>query len=106
MAPAVHPTRVPPVIVTAAFASALPLKVPVVPAVVVMAPPAKRLPMNCEVVMVAAWDTHQVTLHGSAPPAVTTEKLVPVSAPAPPVPTLKIQVALAGPFRVKVPVSV
>src|SRR6185503_9674526 len=55
--------------------------------------------------MVTACATHHVTLH-ACPPSITTEKLVPVSAPVPLVPILKSQVAFAGPLRVNTPVSV
>src|SRR5207302_9422488 len=84
-----------PVIVTPAFAKASPLKVP---PVCVMAAPARIVPTKFEFVVVAAWATHQKTLHGCAPLARTTEKLVVVRAPVPRVPILKIQTALLLPF--------
>jgi hypothetical protein len=83
------------VIVTPAFAKARPAKTP---PVVVMAAPARIFPWNTEVVSVAASATCQNTLHAFPPLAMTTVMLVPVSAPVPPVPTLKIQ----GPFPVRV----
>jgi len=88
-----------PVVVTAAFARASPLKVP---RVTVMASPARIVPTNCESVIVAAWATHQNTLlqGGGAPLGVTTEKLVPVRAPVPRVPILKIQVSVEDPLSV------
>src|SRR5450759_4231344 len=100
-----QPTRFVSVIVTAAPAKASPLKVP---RVMVMAAPARIVPKKCESVIVAAWATHQVTLQGAvAPPLMTTEKLVPVRAPVPLVPILKIQTPVEGPLRVNVlPVDV
>src|SRR5438874_299807 len=97
-----HPTAAVPVNVTsptpAAPAQALPLKVP---PVMVIAAPARMLPWKAEVVIVAAASTHHVTLHGCAPPASTTEKLVPVSAPNG---TLMSQVAFEPPLSVNTPV--
>src|SRR5688572_29334716 len=62
------------------------------------------LPMNTESVSVAACWVHQNTLLLQVwPPAITTEKLVPVSAPVPPVPILKIQVSLGEPSSVSTP---
>src|SRR5205823_942356 len=93
-----------PVIVTSAFEKASPLKVP---RVRVMAAPARMFPTKFESVIVTAWATHQVTLQGCAPPAMTTTKLVPVSAPVAgvPDPTLKTQLAVGGPSSVRRPVS-
>jgi hypothetical protein len=71
-----------------------------------MAAPARIVPTKFEFVIVAAWATHHVTLHGCPPPAMTTEKAVPVRAPVPRVPILKIQVPFAGPSSVKTPVNV
>src|SRR5688572_20169120 len=95
-----QPLTVTSVKVTAAFASTLPLKGVVLPArpVTVMAAPARMVPWKRDVVMVAASATHQYTSHDCAPPAITTEKLVPVSAPVPPVPILKIHTALGLPW--------
>src|SRR5690349_13262877 len=97
-----QPTTVVPVIVTSptpeAPAYALPSNVP---RVSVIAAPARMLPMKCESVSVAAASTHHVTLQAVAPPARTTEKFVPVSAPGA---TLKTHVPLAGPLSVNVPV--
>jgi hypothetical protein len=96
-----------PVDVTSAFAQARPTNVPPnVPPVLVMAAPARIVPTNREFVIVAAWATHHVTLHGCAPPAMTTEKWVPVRAPVPRVPILKIQVPFEGPLSVNTPVNV
>src|SRR4051812_2136476 len=98
-----------PVIVAPAFAKALPLWVPRVCSI---AAPARIVPARFESVIVAAWAVHHVTLHAWAPPAITTEKLVPVRAPvgsaggvASADPTLKVQVALGGPSSVNTPVS-
>src|SRR2546423_2261999 len=82
----------------AAPAHAFPFRVPPVN---VMAAPARMLPWNAEVVIVAAASTHHVTLHACAPPASTTEKFVPVSAPDG---TLISQVAFEPPVRVNTPV--
>jgi hypothetical protein len=71
-----------------------------VPRVTVMSAPARIVPTKFESVIVAAWATHQYTLHGTPPPAMTTEKLVPVSAPVPPAPILKIQIPFEGPLSV------
>ncbi|MBK6613724.1 MAG: hypothetical protein IPG27_06395 [Ottowia sp.] len=96
---ALQPATVTPVSVTAAFDKAFPLKGVVLPArpVMVMAAPARRVPWKADVVIVTASATHQYTLHGSPPLVMTTERLVPVKAPVPPVPTLKIQVASGSP---------
>ena len=98
-----------PVIVAPAFAKALPLWVP---RVSVMAAPARIVPARFESVIVAASAVHHVTLHGCPPPAITTEKLVPVRAPvgsaggvASAEPILKVQIALEGPSSVKTPVK-
>ena len=67
------------------------------------------VPWKFELVSVAAWATHQYTFGHAVPaasPAMTTEKLVPVRAPVPPVPILKIQTPSAGPSSVNVPVNV
>ena len=97
-----QPLVVVPVIVTSACDQAFPWKVP---RVRVMAAPARMFPRKFESVMVTASATHHVTLHASPPPAMTTEKSVPVSAPVPRVPILKIQVPSAGPSSVNVPVN-
>jgi hypothetical protein len=60
--------------------------------------PAIMLPLTDEVVIVAASPTDQNTLHGCPPPAITTEKFVPVRA----APTMKIQTPLEGPLSVNV----
>src|SRR2546430_11375567 len=91
------------VTVTSAFDQPFPLNVP---RVSVMAAPARMLPLRSESVIVAAWETHHVTLHACAPPAMTTEKLVPVRAPVPRVPILKVQLAFGGPVSVNTPVNV
>ena len=70
-------------------------------------------PARFESVIVAASAVHHVTLHACPPPAITTEKLVPVSAPVGSVPgaasvepILNVQVAVKdGPSSVKTPVS-
>src|SRR3954462_10781348 len=62
------------------------------------------VPAKFDVVIVAACETHQTTLHGWLPPAITTERFVPVSAPVPSVPILKLQMPLDGSFSVSVPV--
>ena len=67
-----------------------------------MAAPARMVPLKFEVVIVTAWAIHQVTLQGFPPPAMTTEKPVPVRAPVPLVPTLKSQVSVADPLSVNV----
>jgi hypothetical protein len=82
------------------------LNVPTPPLVTVMPAPARIVPIKFDVVIVAASATHHVTLHGSAPPDMTTLKSVPVRAPVPLVPILKSHDASAGPFSVSVPVSV
>src|SRR5689334_19340398 len=97
-----HPVAVTPVTVTAAPARASPSNVPPVR---VIAEPARMVPAKLEVVMVAAASTHQYTLQAVAPPAMTTWKLVPVSAPTAVLPTLNSQTALAGPTSVNVPVT-
>src|SRR5882757_3282059 len=90
-----------PVIVRATFAAAWPAKVPPVrvtdPAVL---SPARIFPLNDEVVRVAARLGTQNTLHGCPPPAMVTEKLVPVRAPL----MRKIQTPSAGPVSVSTPV--
>src|SRR5205823_12453576 len=102
MLPPVQPFSVPPVSVTAALASARPLKAPAVPTVAVMAAPARMVPLKFEVVIVTACATHQVTLQGLPPPAMTTEKPVPVRAPVPLVPILNSQVSVEVPSSVNV----
>src|SRR3954468_20327883 len=104
-----QPTIAVPLMLAAALAKALPLWVP---RVSVMAAPARIVPARFESVIVAASAVHPVTLHAWAPPAITTEKLVPVRAPvgsaggvASADPTLKVQVALDGPSRVNTPVN-
>ena len=69
----------------------------------VISAPARMVPFRNDVVIVTASLTHQYTLHGCPPPAMITVKLVPVRAPPPPVPILKIQIPLAGPLSVNVP---
>src|SRR4051794_31608544 len=79
-----------------------------VPPVTVMSAPAKTAPRKFEPVRVVAWATHQYTF-GQVPaglPGMTTEKLVAVKAPVPPVPILKIHTPSAGPSSVNVPVNV
>src|SRR5882762_6707095 len=96
-----QPTMLVPVVVTATFAKTRPVKAP--PVKVIDPPtvsPARMFPINVEVVMVAATIGTQYTLQGCPPPAISTEKLVPVSAPA----TKKVQTALDGPVRVSTPV--
>src|ERR1035437_1094273 len=93
------PTRLVSVRVTVAFASALPVNVP---RVMVIAVPARIVPLKFESVMVAASASHQDTLLACAPPARTIVKLVPVRAPVPAVPILKIQTALALPCPLSV----
>jgi len=44
-------------------------------------------------------------LHGTAPPAMSTVKLVPVRSPVPAVPILNSQTPVGGPLSVKVPVN-
>src|SRR2546429_4905140 len=83
--------------VTAAFAKARPTKLP---RVSVMAAPERMFPLRSESVCVVAASDHQITLHACAPPARTTERLVPVKAPA----TLNVQLAVAGPLSVNTPV--
>ena len=88
-----QPMTVAPVSDTATFANARPTKVP--PVMVTEPPvglPARMLPLNSEVVMVTPALGAQYTLHGCPPPAITTEKLVPVRA----APILKIHTAVAG----------
>src|SRR5688572_3387179 len=70
-----------------------------------MAAPERMFPWSSESVCVAAASDHQITLHACAPPARTTEKLVPVNAPveAPSV-TLNVQLPVAGPLSVNTPV--
>ena len=89
-----------PVMVMATFAKARPARVL---AVMVMEPPmgspARMLPLNAEVVRVTAALGAQNTLQGTPPPAMTTEKLVAVSAPL----TRNTQTPVEGPLRVKVP---
>src|SRR6266550_1710532 len=92
-----------PVIVTSAFALRFPSKVP---RVSVMSAPPRIVPMKRESVMVAPWATHHVTLPGCPPPAMTTEKLLPVRAPVPLVPILKVQMPSAGPLSVNTPETV
>src|SRR5882762_9298028 len=92
-----------PVIVTSAFAETVPCKLPPVR---VMPAPARILPWMSEVVIVTASATRHVTLDARPPPAMTTAKLVPVRAPVPLVPILKIQTASAGPSSVNTPVTV
>src|ERR1035437_7745062 len=67
---ALQPVTVTLVNVTAAFAQASPLKDVVVPArrVMVMPSPARMVPWKPDVVIVAAWATHQYALHGWPPP--------------------------------------
>ncbi len=101
--PPPQPVAATPVSVTAAFAKARPATVPLV---VVIAAPARMVPLKFESVIVAASATHQYTLHASAPSGVTTEKRVPVRAPVPPVPILNSQIPVEGPASVNVPVSV
>ena len=60
------------------------------------------VPWKFESVSVAAWATHQYTLQGE-PPSMPTDKLVPVRAPVPPEPILKIQTPFEGPLSVSVP---
>jgi hypothetical protein len=75
------------------FAKARPVRVPPVnvtePTAVF---PARIVPFSVDVVKVAALLGAQNTLHGCPPPAMTTEKLVPVSAPL----ERKIQTPLEG----------
>ena len=73
-----------------------------------MAAPARMVPANAESVIVTACDTHQYTFlqGGGAPIALTTERPVPVRAPVPSVPILKIQIPSAGPSRVHTPPEV
>src|SRR2546429_2500601 len=78
-----QPVTAVPVTVTSAFDHAFPLNVP---RVSVMAAPARMFPLRSESVSVAACETHHDTLHACAPPATTTEKVVPVTAPGPRVP--------------------
>src|SRR4029077_148036 len=83
------------------------------PRVRVIAAPARMLPWKAVpgvvvVEIVAAWETHQVTLHAWAPLAKSTAKLVPVRAPVPAGPELPIlnsQVALALPAASRVNVT-
>src|SRR5207237_2762360 len=98
-----QPVTVVPVTVTAPFAKACPKKLPWVR---VMAALARIVPRKCESVMVASSATNQKTLHGCPPPASTAEKPVPVRAPVPLVPILKIQIPFAGPASVAWPVNV
>jgi hypothetical protein len=87
--------------VTAAFAKACP---PRLSRVTVMDVPARILPRKTESVRVAASAVHQNTLVLRVSPLVmTTEKLVPVRAPVPLVPILKIQVSLEDPSSVNTP---
>jgi hypothetical protein len=60
------------------------------------------VPWKFESVIVAAWAVRQYTLHGSPAPAMTTWKVLPVSEPVPPVPTLKTQIPVEGPSSVNV----
>src|SRR3990172_412088 len=77
-----QPMTLAPVIVTATFAKARPARVPPVKVMdPPMASPARMLPLNAEVVIVAAVLGAQNTLHGCPPPSMTTAKSVPVSAP-------------------------
>src|SRR3954466_15863054 len=108
-ASAAQPTSAEPGMLAAALAKALPLWVP---RVSVMAAPARIVPARFESVIVAASAVHHVTLQACPPPAMTTEKLVPVSAPVGSAggvarvdPILKVQVALDGPSSVNTPVS-
>src|SRR4029077_3339526 len=87
-----------PVTVTPAFAKMRPINVP---RVNVAAAPERTVPLRSESVIVVAASTHHVTLHACAPPAITTEKFVPVNAPGA---TLNVQVPLAGPLSVNTPV--
>jgi hypothetical protein len=61
-------------------------------------------PWKTEVVIVAAAAVCQYTFDASAPPAMTTLRPVPVRAPVPSVPILKIQVSLGPPVSVNVAV--
>ena len=77
-----------------------------------MAAPARIVPARFESVIVAASAVHQVTLQACAPPAITTEKLVPVRAPvgsaggvASADPILKVQIPFDGPSSVNTPVN-
>src|ERR1700737_3620684 len=74
-----------------------PVKVPPVPAI--------TIPLRLEVVMVEACRTHHVTLHGTAPPAMITLKLVPVRSPVPAVPILNSQTPVGGRWRVISPAN-
>src|SRR4029077_11189290 len=95
-----QPVSAVPVVVTSAFDHAFPFKLP--PRV--MAAPARMFPWKAEVVVVTACETHHVTLHACPPPAMTTEKLVPVSAPVR-LPILNVQTALALPPASRVNVT-
>jgi hypothetical protein len=97
----VPPQREAPVTVTSSVAKAWPSKSPLV---VLMDVPARIVPRKTESVSVAACAVHQNTLllHAS-PPGMTTVKSVPVRAPMPPVPILKIQVSAADPSSVNTP---
>src|SRR6187397_504829 len=85
--------------VTSVVAMARPSQLP---RVMVAAAPDRTVPTKDESVTVAAWAVFQYTLQALAPPAITTCALVSVSAPRPPVPTLKIQTSLAVPLSVSV----
>src|ERR1035437_8140268 len=97
-----HPATPVPVVVTSARDHACPLNVPPVS---VIATPARRFPLKSEPVIVAASATHHVTLQPVPPPAITTWKPVPVSAPVPLVPTLMFQIPSEGPLSVRTPVT-
>lgn len=88
-----------PVIVTAVFAKARPIKLDEAPVKPILEParifPWKAMPSP----IVAVVPVSQKTLHGSPPPAITTLE-VPVVMP---VPIWKIQIPSAGPLSVKVP---
>src|SRR6266480_700328 len=92
-----------PVIVTSAFDETFPCRLPPVS---VMPAPARMLPWMLEVVIVTASATRHVTLDARAPPAITTEKPVPVRAPVPLVPIFRTQIPSAGPLSVNTPVTV
>src|SRR5690349_5402746 len=101
IASAQQPATPTPVIVTATFAKARPASVPPVK---VMEPapasPVRMFPLSAEVVMVAAPLGAQNTLHARPPPAMATEKLVPVRAPV----TKNVQTPSADPVSVSMPV--
>src|SRR5688572_5148707 len=70
------------------------------PRVMVAAAPDRTVPTKAESVTVAAAEVFQYTLQAFAAPPITTWALVNVSAPGPPVPTLKIQTSVAVPLSV------